>query len=119
MIREISSKIIGLYERLPIIGHTTKLVRLDVRKILGNNTVSGCGLTTMPRLGESLNLRRAGFGNTARECLSMRSQSGSKSQRGVVYGFDGGENYTCSERDCVLFDYHNLHAVTKRVFPNK
>lgn len=74
----------------------------------------------MPELGESFKLGRPGFGNIARKCQSMRAHVKDQGAReGIVYGVDGGNNYTCSEQDCPLFRYHNLHAVTKRVFPSK
>lgn len=116
MIRETSGWILGVYERIPIIGLSTRLIPLNLRKRLGNNTVSGCGLTTMPELGEPFQLRRPGFGNIARECLSMSRQKVTKGQRSIVYGVDGGKNLTCSEKECRLFRHHNLPSVTRQMF---
>jgi hypothetical protein len=117
MLKEITGKVMGVYERIPVIGLTTRLIPLDIRKKLGGNKVSGCGMTTMPELGDLDGRRLIGFGNCARTCFTAREKESSiKIQGATVYGIESGSHkYTCATFSCRHFNHKDLPEVTQRM----
>ena len=117
ILERLINRAIGIYEGIPLIGATTRLIPPKFRKKVGGNIVSGCMLSTMPQLGELDGRRLVGFGNCARTCFTARGiESSNKIQGATVYGIESGRHeYTCATFSCRHFNPADLPEVTQRM----
>jgi hypothetical protein len=117
ILERLINRAIGIYEGIPLIGATTRLIPPKFRKKMGGNIVSGCMLSTMPQLGDLDGRGLIGFGNCARTCFTARGKESSNViQEATVYGIDSGnDKYTCSTFDCRHFNPQDLPEVTQRM----
>lgn len=116
-LERLTSRAMRIYESIPIVGATTRIIPPKLRKKIGGNIVSGCMRSTVPELGDLDGRRLIGFGNCARTCFTARASGQPETIQGAtVYGIDSGQvTYTCSTFSCRHFNPKDLPEVTQRM----